>query len=323
MVTLPNKTPQPARNPLFKRIYINVERYESMQEKSQFFQTFFYKGNRIRTVEHNNETWWVATDVCKVLEIVNASMAINGNAKTGDLGLDEDEKGILSLYTPGGPQATLCVNEPGLYHLISKSHTPEAKTFGRWVRHEVLPAIRKTGSYSLPQQEPQKQQHSWQETDWRVSLLALSKDELIRELQRTMSVAIETVYNYRYPMLALSKDASICDLHYLRTILAALESIYNNKYSQGHNKYPQEEHGPHPTETFVLPPVEAKPDLQTALLDYLRKAGTVTVRQIQQSGPRSLRNLSADQLRAMLQVLVENGIVKIVPVGKTEGYQLL
>jgi hypothetical protein len=55
----------------------------------------------------------------------------------------------------------------------------------------------------------------------------------------------------------------------------------------------------------------------------LRKMKTVTVRYIQQSGPRSLRNLPADQLRTMLQTLVENGVVKIVPVGKTEGYQLL
>ena len=60
--------------------------------------------------------------MCKVLEIVNSRQAINGNANAGDSGLDEDEKGVLNLYTPGEPQATLCVNEPGLYHLISKSH---------------------------------------------------------------------------------------------------------------------------------------------------------------------------------------------------------
>src|SRR6266702_3913685 len=131
-----------------------------MQEESKVFQIFFYHGHQIRTIEHNGETWWVASDVCKVLVIANSRQAINGNEKAGDSGLDEDEKGVLNLYTPGGPQATLCVNEPGLYHLISKSRTPEAKTFGRWVRHEVLPAIRKTGRYSLSQQEPQQ---LWQE----------------------------------------------------------------------------------------------------------------------------------------------------------------
>src|SRR5579862_7486633 len=94
-----------------------------MQEESKVFQTFFYKGNRVRTVEHKGETWWIATDVCKVLEIANVSMAINGNDNTGNVGLDEDEKAIMYHDTPGGPQATLCVNEPGLYHLISKSHS--------------------------------------------------------------------------------------------------------------------------------------------------------------------------------------------------------
>jgi prophage antirepressor-like protein len=96
-----------------------------MQEESKVFQTFFYQGNQIRTVEHKGETWWVATDVCKVLEIANVSMAVNGNDSTGDLGLDEDEKDIIRIpYTLGGLQATLCVNEPGLYHLIGKSRTP-------------------------------------------------------------------------------------------------------------------------------------------------------------------------------------------------------
>jgi hypothetical protein len=65
------------------------------------------------------------------------------------------------------------------------------------------------------------------------------------------------------------------------------------------------------------------PDLQTALLDCLHKTETVTVRRLQQSGPRLLRNLPADQLCTMLQTLVENGVLKIVQLGKAEGYQLV
>ena len=63
-------------------------------------------------------------------------------------GLDEDEKGTHSVSTPGGRQNFLVINEPGLYTLILKSRKSEAKAFKRWVTHEVLPQIRKTGSYS-------------------------------------------------------------------------------------------------------------------------------------------------------------------------------
>ena len=63
--------------------------------------------------------------------------------------LDDDEKGICLSDTLGGKQDLLTVNEPGLYELVFGSRKPEAKRFKRWLKHEVLPAIRKTGSYSL------------------------------------------------------------------------------------------------------------------------------------------------------------------------------
>ena len=63
--------------------------------------------------------------------------------------LDEDEKGRHSVTTPGGPQQLTIVSEPGLYSLVATSRKPEAKAFTRWVRHEVLPAIRKTGDHQI------------------------------------------------------------------------------------------------------------------------------------------------------------------------------
>jgi prophage antirepressor-like protein len=269
-----------------------------MQEESKVFQNFFYQGNQIRTVEHKGEMWWVAIDVCKVLEIVNVSMALNGNEKTGDQGLDDDEKDDIRIPDViGRMQATLCVNEPGLYHLISKSRTPGARAFGRWVRHEVLPAIRKTGRYALTQEEPQKphdQLSQW--LNWDPTLLR-----------------------------ALSREEYMCLIQYERTRLNFLVTFYNSKYPHipDNNEYPQQEHRSRQTETLTLHPVETVPDLQTILLDYLQKTGTVTVRHLQQSGPRLLRNLPADQLRTMLQALVEIGVLKIVQIGKAEGYQLL
>lgn len=74
---------------------------------------------------------------------------------TGDPGqhtrnLGEDEKGVSIVDTLGGPQEMATITEPGLYKLIMRSRKPAAKAFTRWVTHEVLPQIRKTGSYALP-----------------------------------------------------------------------------------------------------------------------------------------------------------------------------
>lgn len=102
----------------------------------------------VRTIIQHGELLFVAADVCKILDITNVSQAVEN--------LDEDEKGISTAYTLGGPQSMICVNESGLYHLIFQSRKPEAKAFRRWVTKEVLPSIRKTGSYSF--NEPRRLQ---------------------------------------------------------------------------------------------------------------------------------------------------------------------
>src|SRR5690606_37056960 len=104
--------------------------------------TFRYDDNPIRTVLVDGEPWFVAADVCAVLGIANV-----GNALAR---LDDDEKDSIRLAdgTPGNPNKAI-VNEPGLYSLILRSDKPEAKAFKRWVTHEVLPAIRKTGRYEV------------------------------------------------------------------------------------------------------------------------------------------------------------------------------
>ena len=91
--------------------------------------------------DENGEPWFVAADVCRVLDIKNPSDTINKR-------LDSDERGIEIIYTPSGDQEMLVVNESGLYNLIFRSTKPEAKKFRKWVTEEVLPSIRKTGSYS-------------------------------------------------------------------------------------------------------------------------------------------------------------------------------
>lgn len=111
---------------------------------------FNFHGKEVRTLAINGLPWFVAADVCRVLALGNPSMAVNGNKKTGNAGLDDDEKGIMINDTPGGQQKILCVNESGLYALIFKSRKAEAKKFKKWVTSEVLPSIRQTGSYSIP-----------------------------------------------------------------------------------------------------------------------------------------------------------------------------
>jgi len=110
---------------------------------NQLQQVFDYQGKEVRTIIKNDEPWFVAKDVCKVLEINKYRDAVSR--------LDSDERVSVLVDTPGGPQEMIAINEPGLYELIMTSRKPEAKKFKRWVKHEVLPSIRKTGSYSIGQ----------------------------------------------------------------------------------------------------------------------------------------------------------------------------
>lgn len=109
---------------------------------------FLFGESTIRTIIRDDEPWFLASDICAILELGNVSMALKGNPKTGNLGLDEDERGIMIHDTSGGPQEVSIVNEPGLYRLIFKSRKTEARAFQRWVFKEVLPSIRKRGFYS-------------------------------------------------------------------------------------------------------------------------------------------------------------------------------
>ena len=96
---------------------------------------------RVRVVECEGEPWFVVKDVCECLELTDVSKTISL--------LDDDEKGTNSIRTPGGEQQMLVISEPGLYSLILRSRKPEAKAFKRWVTHEVIPSIRKTGGYLI------------------------------------------------------------------------------------------------------------------------------------------------------------------------------
>jgi len=110
---------------------------------------FTYNGQRVRPVLLDGETWFVAADVCAVLEHTDTTDTSKAVSR-----LDDDEKGATTVRTLGGPQEMLIVSESGLYALIFSSRKPEARAFRRWVTGEVLPAIRKTGRYETGQLPP-------------------------------------------------------------------------------------------------------------------------------------------------------------------------
>ncbi|EIT85955.1 prophage antirepressor [Fictibacillus macauensis ZFHKF-1] len=106
----------------------------------QLQKVFEYSGHQVRTVLQNGEPWFVAKDVCTILELSNPTMVLQR--------LDEEERAKLNLGRQGN---TNIVNESGLYELIFASRKREAKQFKKWVKQEVLPSIRKHGAYMTPQ----------------------------------------------------------------------------------------------------------------------------------------------------------------------------
>lgn len=97
----------------------------------------------------DGEPMFVAKDVCTALEVKNSRDAIAR--------LDNDERGVVLIDTPGGEQQMQAVNEAGLYVLVLSSRKPEAKAFKRWVTHEVLPALRRDGGYMVARDETPEQ----------------------------------------------------------------------------------------------------------------------------------------------------------------------
>jgi prophage antirepressor-like protein len=113
---------------------------KGMETKMNELQLFNFEGKDVKTIQLNNEIYFVGKDICDALEISNVSDAIKR--------LDEDEKLVSTLPISGQNREVLLINESGLYSLVLSSRKPEAKRFKRWVTGEVLPSIRKTGGYN-------------------------------------------------------------------------------------------------------------------------------------------------------------------------------
>jgi prophage antirepressor-like protein len=97
---------------------------------------------QVRVINKSGEPWFVAKDVCGILEIRNSRDAMDR--------LSESMKGVATTDTLGGRQEMNIVSEAGLYKLVFTSRKPEAERFTDWIATDVIPSIRKTGSYSIP-----------------------------------------------------------------------------------------------------------------------------------------------------------------------------
>lgn len=118
----------------------------------------------VRTVEIDGGVWFVAGDVCGCLALNDVGQAVSR--------LDEDEKLTRTLYVSGQNRNVWTINESGLYALVMTSRKTEAKAFRKWVTSEILPSIRKTGSYSMKHEVPQ--------LNVMVSEMAESKEALLK-----------------------------------------------------------------------------------------------------------------------------------------------
>jgi prophage antirepressor-like protein len=147
---------------------------------------FDFNGFEVRTLGTWDAPLFVAADVCAALGIVDVSNACKN--------LDDDEKGAATVRTPGGNQELLAVSESGLYSLILRSRKPQAKNFKKWITSEVIPSIRKTGSYSVTsdyESQPSPRLLQLQEAVREAECVALLAGHMSDTAKRIASVHLE------------------------------------------------------------------------------------------------------------------------------------
>ena len=171
----------------------------------------------VRVVEQNGEPWFVGKDVAEIVGHENPERAIRKY-------VEDDDKGVTDLVTPGGKQRATVINESGVYSLILSSKLPRAKEFKRWVTAEVLPSIRKHGAYM---------------TETTLEKALTSPDFLIRlatELKQEQEkrIAAEKQIEIDRPKVVFADAVAVADDSILIGELAKL--IRQNGVAMGQNK---------------------------------------------------------------------------------------
>ena len=150
-----------------------------------------YKENPVRIIEKDGEPWFVAKDVAVILGYRDAYTLVRR--------LDEDERGTRKVCTPSAEQEMTVINEAGLYNAILCSNKAEAKAFKRWVTHDVLPSIRKTGAYLAPNLSLEKLQNLIETIGEQYKLLIESNSILRQQLEYATQFVPKTKYGSTSP----------------------------------------------------------------------------------------------------------------------------
>ncbi|CDQ39499.1 phage antirepressor [Virgibacillus salexigens] len=175
--------------------------------------TKMFDGQQLRIIEMDNEAWFVANDVCKILDIKNTTQAV---AK-----LDNDERSIFNIGRQG---KTNVVNEYGLYNLVLGSRKPEAKQFKRWITHEVIPSIRKHGAYMTPE----KIEETLLNPDTIIKLATNLKEEQQKRAQAEQTIELQK------PKVQFAKAVETSDTSVLVGELAKI--LKQNDINIGQNR---------------------------------------------------------------------------------------
>lgn len=129
-----------------------------------------FESESVRTIWENDVPWFVLADVCKILELTLPSRIAQR--------LDDDEvRQVLLTDRIGREQNTIVINESGLYAVILRSNKPEAKKFRKWITWEVLPSLRKTGSYSLTNAPEAELLREIQKTNQKLDILIKQNEQ--------------------------------------------------------------------------------------------------------------------------------------------------
>ncbi|RHW33552.1 phage antirepressor [Oceanobacillus profundus] len=156
--------------------------------------TKMFDGQQLRIIEQNNEPWFVAKDVCDILEINNSRQALTR--------LDSDEKASVTLNDGSQKRQMQAINEFGLYSLVLSSRKPEAKQFKRWITHEVIPSIRKHGAYMTPETIEQ----ALLNPDTLIKLATNLKEEQTKRIQAEQTIELQKPKVVYADAVSVSKD---------------------------------------------------------------------------------------------------------------------
>ena len=171
---------------------------------------YSFRENNVRVIMEGDTPWFVAKDVCEVLEISHHRDALSR--------LEEDERGSVVVDTLGGKQNLSAVNEYGIYSLIFNSRKPQAKEFKRWVTHEVIPSIRKHGLYATKDTA----EKILNDPSFLIKALQTLEEERQARKKAEGTVAILTHVNKVYTTTEIAKELGLRSANALNNKLSEL-----------------------------------------------------------------------------------------------------